>query len=187
MSIFVVDVESDGPAPGLYSMVSFAAVLVEPGFARIFKGYCAPIVDKFDPAALAVSGHSRQEHESFEPAQATMPRFREWVEANSDGKTVLLSDNPTFDGAFLSYYLHAYAGGNPFGHSARRIGDFCAGLKGAWGAGSEFKKLRTTPHTHDPLDDARGNAEAFVALCQAHGVALPGWPKPARASPGARA
>lgn len=185
MSIFVVDVESDGPAPGLYSMVSFAAVLVEPGLSRTFKGRCAPITDRFVPEALAVSGHTREEHLGFEAPQLVLPRFRSWIEANSQGKTVLLSDNPAFDAAFLSYYLHAFAGGNPFGHSARRIGDFCAGLKGAWGASSDFKKLRSTAHTHDPLDDALGNAEAFIALCQAHGVALPGWPKPPR--PGAKA
>ena len=27
-----------------------------------------------------------------------------------------------------------------------------------------FKHLRKTPHTHDPVDDARGNAEALLAI-----------------------
>lgn len=178
MSIFVIDVEADGPVPGLYSMVSFAAVLLEPGFTHTFKGFCAPISNNFEIKTLAVSKHSREEHLLFEPPQTVMPRFSNWVKKLSKGKTVLLSDNPTFDGAFMSYYLHAYTGANPFGNSARRIGEFCAGLKKAWTAGSEFKKLRSMAHTHDPLDDARGNAEAFVALCRLHSIELPVWPYP---------
>jgi hypothetical protein len=27
-----------------------------------------------------------------------------------------------------------------------------------------FKHLRQTPHTHNPLDDAKGNAEALIAM-----------------------
>ena len=34
-----------------------------------------------------------------------------------------------------------------------------------------FKHLRQTPHTHNPLDDARGNAEALLAL-KAQGLKL---------------
>ena len=55
MSLYVVDVEADGPIPGKYSMVSFGAVLVEPGLGRTFYGRTRPISDAFLPEALAVS------------------------------------------------------------------------------------------------------------------------------------
>ncbi len=42
MSWFVVDVESDGPVPGKYSMVSFGAVLVESSLSQTFYGQTRP-------------------------------------------------------------------------------------------------------------------------------------------------
>lgn len=30
-----------------------------------------------------------------------------------------------------------------------------------------------TPHTLNPFDDARGNAEAIIAMCRQYGVELP--------------
>jgi len=64
----MVDVESDGPIPGDYSMVSFGAVIVEPLLARTFYGKVRPISEKWIPEALAVSGHSREETMQFPPA-----------------------------------------------------------------------------------------------------------------------
>ena len=29
-----------------------------------------------------------------------------------------------------------------------------------------FKHLRQTPHTHNPVDDAKGNAEALLAMME---------------------
>jgi hypothetical protein len=43
MSYVMVDVESDGPIPGDYSMVSFGAVVVEPGLEKRFYGELRPI------------------------------------------------------------------------------------------------------------------------------------------------
>jgi hypothetical protein len=76
------------------------------------------------------------------------------------------SDNPAFDWQFFNYYAIAYLGKNPFGHSARRIGDFFAGLEADPRASSAWKKLRTERHTHNALDDARGNAGALEAIFQ---------------------
>ena len=69
MPYFMIDVESDGPIPGDYSMVCFGAVIVEPSLSRTFYGRLRPISERFDPQALAVSGFSRQETLDFpEPA-----------------------------------------------------------------------------------------------------------------------
>ena len=50
MSYFIVDVEADGPIPGRYSMVSFGAIVVEPGLQRTFYGRLHPISDELVPA-----------------------------------------------------------------------------------------------------------------------------------------
>lgn len=170
MSKFIVDVESDGPAPGegLFSMVSFGVVeFTRSGAGRTFYGEVAPISDRFIPDALATSGFSREKHLSFEKPAVVMPRFLEWLkEVNGPGRAVFVSDNPAFDWSFMNWYLWSYCDCNPFGHSARRIGDFHAGMVRDFDAPQTWKKLRRTKHTHHPVDDAKGNAEALLALME---------------------
>lgn len=93
--------------------------------------------------------------------EATFVRFRQWLREVGDGSPKFISDNPAYDWQWINYYFHKYFGTNPFGHSARRIGDFYAGLVGDFGAASKWKKLRVTKHDHNPVHDALGNAEAF--------------------------
>ena len=66
MPYVMVDVESDGPIPGDYSMVCFGAVIVEPALDRTFYGQLKPISDRFVPEALAVSGFTRDQTLAFE-------------------------------------------------------------------------------------------------------------------------
>jgi hypothetical protein len=64
----------------------------------------------------------------------------------------------------LIYGFHHTLGRNPFGYSARRIGDFAAGLKGDFYAKQDWKRLRITNHDHNPVNDAMGNAESFRSI-----------------------
>lgn len=154
------DVEADGPAPGLYSMISFA--LVDVLTKDIFKVELSPISDFYIPEALAVSGFSREETLKFEDPETQMKKMLDWVNEKYPNKRLcLISDNPAFDWQFINYYCIKYLGKNPFGHSARRIGDVWAGYQNNFSNDSSWKKMRTTKHTHDPADDALGNAEAF--------------------------
>src|SRR5687767_9358225 len=115
MSYVMVDVEADGPAPGLYSMVSFGAVVVSPGLDRTFYGRTRPISDQWIEAALAVSGHSREEHAGFEDPAPVMARFASWVLAEAGKRPIFISDNNGFDWSFINYYFHRFTGSNPFG------------------------------------------------------------------------
>lgn len=159
-----VDVESDGPAPGLYSMVCFGAVVVEPGLDRTFYGQTMPVTDLWIPEALAISGFSREAHEQFPDPRDTMSEFEGWLET-IPGKPVFISDNPAFDWQWINYYFHRFTEDNPFGFSARRIGDLYCGMKMDGAKNNEWKKLyRKTRHTHNPVDDAMGNAEALLTM-----------------------
>jgi hypothetical protein len=162
MSFIVVDVEADGPIPNLYSMVCFGAVVVDDSLNKTFYGKTKPISDKWIPEALAVSGISREEHESFPDPALTMKEFGEWVKQNSVGRPVFISDNPAFDFAWINYYFHYFTGENPFGFSARRIGDLWCGMQKDCFSG--WKHLRKTVHDHNPVNDAKGNAEAILAM-----------------------
>jgi DNA polymerase III epsilon subunit-like protein len=161
MSFFIVDVEADGPAPADYSMVCFGAVLFDEKLETTFYGKTWPISDRFVPEALAVSGFSREQHLKFDDPKVVMDSFGQWLDEHTKGRPVFVSDNVAFDWQFVNYYFHHFLGNNPFGFSGRRIGDIYAGLmKDAYKA-TEWKKYRVTAHTHNPVDDAKGNAEAL--------------------------
>jgi hypothetical protein len=162
MPYVMVDVESDGPIPGDFSMVSFGAVIVEPGLERSFYGQLHPISEQFVAEALAVSGHSREEVMQFDPAEVVMQRFDDWLKANCRGRMPFVSDNNGFDWQFINWYFHYFLGQNPFGFSSTNLGSLYKGLvKDTF---QTFKHLRKTRHTHHPVDDAKGNAEALLAM-----------------------
>jgi len=162
MSLFVVDVEADGPVPPKYSMVCFGAVLVEPSLSLTFRGRVRPVSADWLPEALAVSGVTREQHLAFDEPGPVMEAFERWIREHSRGRPVFFSDNLAFDWQFINYYFHVTLGRNPFGWSGRRIGDlYCGMVKDAH---ASWKHLRKTAHDHDPVNDARGNAEALLAL-----------------------
>lgn len=88
------------------------------------------------------------------------------------GRLIFWSDNPAFDWSPLNVLFHEVVSENPFGWSARRIGDLYAGLTGNTFDQSSWKQFRTTPHTHNPVDDAMGNAEALCHILNTHGKGL---------------
>jgi hypothetical protein len=136
-------------------------VLFDDALDQSFYGQTRPVSDRFLPVALAVSGFSREEHLAFADPKTVMEAFAAWLAQHSKGYPVFVSDNLAFDWQFINYYFHRFLGHNPFGFSGRRIGDLYAGLVKDAHKATEWKKYRLTRHTHHPVDDARGNAEAL--------------------------
>lgn len=162
MSYVVVDIEADGPIPGDYSMICFGAIVVEPSLSKTFFGKLKPVSEKWDPEALKISGFSREETLTFDDPKTVMESFDQWVTENSEGRLIFVSDNNGFDWQFINWYFHHFFHKNPFGHSSMNLGSFYKGL--ARDAFKNFKHLRKTKHTHHPVDDAKGNAEAFLEM-----------------------
>lgn len=170
MSYVMVDIEADGPIPGDYSMVCFGAVLVRPGLDETFYGRLRPISDRFVPEALAVSGFSRAETLEFDDPAEVMRRFAAWIDERCERRKIFISDNNGFDWSFINWYFHHFVGDNPFGHSSQNLGSLYKGLvKDTF---KSFKHLRKTAHTHHPVDDARGNAEALLAMTSELGLKI---------------
>lgn len=164
MSYIMVDIESDGPIPGDYSMICFGAVLVEPGLERTFYGQLRPISDKFIPEALAISGFSREQTLTFPEPTEVMNAFADWIYHLDIDRPHFISDNNGFDWQFVNWYFHHFTGRNPFGFSSTNLGSLYKGMvKDTF---QTFKHLRKTSHTHHPVDDAKGNAEALLAMKQ---------------------
>lgn len=136
----VVDVEG-GPNGGAFAgegkMGEFGAVLFDaPPFETRFHG--------------------------LDDSQETMANFRRWLRGiTGEDRPVFVSDNPAYDWQHINWAFHTRLGANPFGHSARRIGDFWAGMRGDWRDTQGWKRYRVTPHDHNPVNDALGNCEAM--------------------------
>lgn len=167
MSLIMVDVEADGPIPGDYSMVSIGAIVVDPRLDRTYYRCLRPISDRFEPDHLKVAGHSREETLGFDEPGAVLIDFEKWVTANTRGRPHFVSDN-AFDWMFVCWYFHHFLGRNPFGISSTNLGSLYRGV--VRDMFQNFKHLRRTPHTHHPVDDARGNAEALLAIKQEFGL-----------------
>jgi len=162
MTYIMVDVEADGPIPGDYSMVCFGAIVVEPALDKTFYGRLKPVSDKWVPEALAVSGFTREETLQFDEPTTVMQRFAEWIRTASHGQPMFISDNNGFDWQFINWYFHHFLGKSPFGHSSTNLGSLYKGV--VRDMFTNFKRLRKTKHTHNPVDDARGNAEALLQI-----------------------
>lgn len=135
MTLIFVDCEGHGPAPTLNNATLFEFGAVEYDSLETFHGKEAKL--------------------------ETFLAFEDWLKEFKP-PYVFVSDNPAYDWQFINYYFHLFRGKNPFGHSARRIGDYYAGLCGEWRIKSwKWKKLRITKHDHHPVNDAMGNVEAF--------------------------
>jgi DNA polymerase III epsilon subunit-like protein len=170
MSYVMVDIEADGPAPGLYSMYSIGAVIVRRSLDETFYGQLRPISETSAPEALAVGGLTRADIERYGDPRDVMMRFGAWVEDNAGKRPIFISDNNGFDWSFVNYYFHRFVGKNPFGHSSQNLGSLYKGIvKDTF---ANFKHLRVTAHTHHPVDDARGNAEALMRIKQDYGLKI---------------
>jgi hypothetical protein len=170
MAWVMVDVEADGPIPGDYSMIELGAVIVEPGLSRRFHARLRPISERWVPEALAVSRATREETLRWADPKKEMERFAEWVREADRRQPVFVSDNNGFDWQFVNWYFHHFLGRNPFGHSSTNLGSLYKGMvKSCF---ESFKHLRVTKHTHHPVDDALGNAEALLAMRDSMGLKI---------------
>jgi DNA polymerase III alpha subunit (gram-positive type) len=171
MTYVMVDVESDGPIPGDYSMICFGAVIIQSGLTETFYGQLKPISDKYIPEALAVSGFSRDETLLFDESTTVMRKFADWIKAKAAGRPIFISDNNGYDWMFICWYFHHFLSENPFGHSSQNLGSLYKGL--VKDTLKSFKHLRRTKHSHNPVDDAVGNAEAFLAIIKEYKLNIP--------------
>jgi len=183
------DVETDGPIPGPFSMLSFALVCAGTfngreferprAYERTFYRELKPISDMFDPEALGVNGLDRERLclEGEEPTQA-MTEAAEWVDTVAgNGRPVLVAYPLSFDWAWLYwYFIRLSTKGSPFNHSQ------CFDIKTAFAVKAaipiaEAGRSKILPslnsrraHTHNAVDDAIEQAEIFANLFEWKGV-----------------
>jgi DNA polymerase III alpha subunit (gram-positive type) len=168
MIYIVVDIEADGPAPGLYSMVELGAVAVDSNTLKTvgtFDRLIAPISDNYTVGALNAIGRTREDtiNHGRHPRTA-MQDFAEWLDrVTPEGeRRWMVADNAGFDWMFVCWYCHRFLGSNPLGFSCFSLTSFVKGVRR--NMRSTVHSLRDTPHKHNALADAQGNAEALIKL-----------------------
>lgn len=170
---FSVDVETSGPIPGEYSLLTIGACDVF-NDTQTFECKLKPTTRNAIPEALAVTGLSLEalEHEGLTPVEA-MQNFHDWVKdvAGTDGKPVFVGFNAAFDWSFINYYFHRYLGENPFGFSALDIKALYMGSENCTWRETKSSQMATKLHSilegnHDALRDAQYQAELFRLIRQ---------------------
>lgn len=156
----MVDVEANGPCPGMYSMIEIGAVHV--ATQKTFYTTLRPFGTKYLQAALDVTHRTHEETLSFKDPTVAMGDFAAWLKDTCPNSPRFISDNNGFDWQFVNYYFHVCLGSNPFGYSSSNLGSLYKGMQRDMSA--KFKHLRRTKHTHNPVDDAMGNVEAMLAM-----------------------
>ena len=74
------------------------------------------------------------------------------------------------DGPIPGDYSMICFGASPFGFSSANLGSLYKGM--VRDVTRNFKHLRKTLHTHHSVDDAKGNAEALLALKEQMGLKI---------------
>jgi DNA polymerase III epsilon subunit-like protein len=170
--IFVVDVEADGPCPGIYSMIQYGVVALDSrGILGKITHNLAPTGDVFLPEALNAIGITRQETLNYPDAKKSMYALDDFVSRTAHDRPVFFSDNNGFDWQFINYYFWKFVGRNPFGFSSNNITNIYGGLNKQLRNG-KWRDFRITKHSHNALDDAQGNAEALLEIAKRYNINL---------------
>ena len=174
------DVETDGPIPGPYSMLSFgsAAYLADKTLLGTFEANLETLPGaRSHPRAMAFwEAHPEAWaacREDPQPPEVVMPNYVAWVKA-LPGKPVFIAWPATFDFLFMYWYMIRFAGESPFGHSGLDIRTYAMAVLGEpWGRSTKrrlprgwFDKL---PHTHRALDDAIEQGALFCNMLAEQG------------------
>ena len=161
MTLIFVDCEAFGGCPGTGRLTWFGAVTQS---RETFSGLI--IKSRADPKNPTQSETVKlNDNEYYNLSKPIFLEFEAWLtQIRGNGGVSMISDNPAYDFMWIADGFWRAIGRNPFGHSARRIGDFYAGLTNDFRSTQKWKRLRITRHDHNPVNDAIGNLEAFERI-----------------------
>jgi hypothetical protein len=169
------DVESNGPIPGMYSMLSFAsaAYLADKTLVGTYSANLEllpaasehPKTMEFwknEPAAWAAS------RENLQSPEKAMSDYVMWLKS-LPGKPVFVAYPIGYDFTFVYWYLMRFVGESPFGHNGIDIRSYAMAVlkKGYKESGKRNMPkdwFDDIPHTHTALDDAIEQGALFCNM-----------------------
>lgn len=176
---FSIDIETDGPIPSTYSMLSFAIVEAghHDGLRYVLPEARESLYRELKPLdnarsqgeALNVNGLSleRLRATGSEPKVAMEDASRFIIKCAHGRRPVMVASPAAFDWMFIHWYFVTFLGSSPFGHSS------CFDLKTMIAVKMNIPIARSgvknlphwldgdTPRSHNALDDATNQAEVF--------------------------
>jgi hypothetical protein len=169
------DVETDGPIPGPYSMLSFgsAAYLADKTLIGTFTANLETLPGASahpdtmrwwatQPAAWAAC------RADLQPPERALPAYAAWLKA-LPGSPVFVAYPVVFDYMFVQWYLHKFAGESPFSFVGLDIKSYAmALLKTEFSAvvksNMPARWFDDLPYTHKALDDAIQQGALFCNI-----------------------
>ena len=169
------DVETDGPIPGVNSMLSFASAAFR--VDKTMLGTFSANLETLDGA----TGDPRTmdwwkgQPEAWAACRANLQRPRDamlryvqWIKSLG-GKPVFVAYPAGFDFLFVYWYLIRFTGCSPFSHSALDIKTYAMAMLGTDYRESTKRNMPRRwfddlPHTHVALDDAIGQGHLFCNM-----------------------
>jgi len=194
------DVETDGPIPGVHSLLSFGLAVAgefdgtafirrDPAVDTFYREL-RPTGRAFEPEALAANGLDRNRllRHGADPASA-MSEAAAWIgRVCGPGRPVLVAYPAVFDFPWLHRYFVTFTGSCPFGFSScldmKTMYAVKAGVPVALAVKARMPAVLrpSRPHTHHALDDAIEQADLFANLMEWRGS--PSSHRPHRSPPG---
>ena len=181
MEIYVsTDVETDGPIPGVYSMLSIGSAAYLPD-KTLHAGFSANLETlpgasqhpetmrwwKTQPDAWESSRQSPL------PPEEAMRNYLAWLKA-LPGTPVFVAYPAAFDFMFVCWYLNRFTGENPFGWHALDIKTFAMSLLRVDFLDTVKRNMprhwfdETLRYTHLALDDAMSQGALFFNMLGEH-------------------
>jgi DNA polymerase III alpha subunit (gram-positive type) len=179
-----IDIETDGPAPGLNSMLALgAAAFVKGEQWSTFYAKLNPLQGASPNPDTATwwdqNPEAKREVEIDRiPADVAMREFAVWVDElpGKQRDKVAVAWPAAYDFAFVNWYAHRFVGRNPLGFACVDIRSYANGLArqpSYYGLKEEAVNAlageidKTGLRDHVAVDDAIGQGRLFVALLAA--------------------
>lgn len=170
----VVDIEADGPVPGLFSMLSIAAVATnaEENVSEFYQTVQPLDEASQDPDTMQWwQGQPEAWKEvttNPQNPEMVMKDFVVWVK-NLGATAIFVAHAVALDYTFVSWYLQKFAGEDPFRNekNVTRTLDIRSFIAGKFGLTLNLAHRKNLPskltegmpdHSHKAIDDARGYA-----------------------------
>lgn len=165
-----IDVETAGPNPADYALLSIGAALVSSPETSFYAELKPDKPGQTEEAARIHNLNLEELARTGLDPKLALERFAAWV-ATHAGETepVFVAFNAPFDWMFINDYMHHYLGHNLFGHRALDIKAVFFGLHGVEWRNTSFPQVNahygsTTILDHNAEEDARQGAILFSKL-----------------------
>ncbi len=173
------DIETDGPSPGHYSMLSFGSVAftldrtIHSSFERnldLLPG-AKQHADNMKFWETQPEAWDACRRNPIAPGEA-MQHYLEWLKGLA-GTPIFVAHPVCFDYTFISWYLHEFVGENPFRGAVDTVTYAMALLKRPWSESTSRYMPKEWfdpghPHTHQALDDALERAYLLCNMVEAN-------------------